>query len=111
MKSSKSPLFHAFACVSSSLRTACSASFGTGAARSSRSAIMVDSPRDLGGRNSGVVGQPLMDAVAVDFEGEVGRPRRGLELQISRHARVAVVLQHSLLGVEDAGTVGDTSVP
>src|SRR5262245_50349456 len=93
MKPSRSPLFHAFAWSSSTLRMACSSSFGE-ASSSNSSAVMADSLRDLGGGNAGVVGQPLMDAVAVDLQREVRRPRRGLELQIGRHAGVAVVLQH-----------------
>src|SRR5437870_12040346 len=105
MKPSRSPLFHAFAWSSSTLRIASSGnSFGSSGPADNRSssAIMADSLCDLGGGNAGVVGQPLMDAVVVDLEGEVGRPRRGLDLQVGRHAGVAVILHHLALVAEDA---------
>src|SRR5436309_14797915 len=107
----RSLVFHAFAWSSSTLRMACSASFGPGAAASSNSSVvMTNSLRDLGGRDRRVVGQPLMYAVAVDLQAEVRRPRRRLELQVGRHAGVAVVLQHLALVVEDAGAVSDVGI-
>ena len=57
-----------------------------------------------------MVGQRLVDALAVHVEGEITRSSRHLKFEESRQTRIGVILDDAAVGIKDTAVIGDASV-